>query len=45
VFGCGLILIDVENELLRIQLVILRVLGKAWIEAENNQTNEGLAGQ
>ena len=31
--------------MLRIQLVILRVLGKAWIEAENNQTNEGLAGQ
>jgi DNA-directed RNA polymerase specialized sigma24 family protein len=30
--------------MLRIQLIILRILRKAWIEAENNQTNKGLAG-
>ena len=31
--------------ILRIQLTILRILRKTWIEAENNQTNERLAGQ
>jgi cell fate (sporulation/competence/biofilm development) regulator YmcA (YheA/YmcA/DUF963 family) len=30
--------------MLRIQLTILRILRKAWIEANNNQTNKGLAG-
>jgi hypothetical protein len=34
-----------SEAMLRIQLTILRILRKAWIEAENNQTNEGLAGQ
>jgi len=31
--------------MLRIQLMILRILRKAWIEANINQTNKGLAGQ
>jgi hypothetical protein len=31
--------------MLRIQLMILGILRKAWIEANNNQTNKGLAGQ
>jgi cell fate (sporulation/competence/biofilm development) regulator YmcA (YheA/YmcA/DUF963 family) len=34
-----------SEAMLRIQLTILRILRKAWIEANNNQTNKGLAGQ
>jgi hypothetical protein len=33
-----------SEAMLRIQLTILRILRKAWIEANNNQTNKGLAG-